>query len=199
MYYHNFSTFHAQCFFSLFISMKIFDSLSLSGTMTWSEVLALYFKKFKFRVQSALFLCLVEIGPDSWVENANMKRWWQHRQRWRRRDRRWRRPTADQFWSEKFIRASCSNELKTHKQKQKRRKRIEPNMKIKRNKNDINRKPRSNNKDILLTFLINSPTSLDLCMGYDSYLSLLSLLGKSKPGLYGLWSLLDCVSLTNCL
>lgn len=165
MYHHNFSTFHAQCFFSLYISMKKFDSLSLSGTMTWSEVLALYFKKFKFRVQSALFLCLVEIDPDSWVENSNMKRRWQHRQRWRRRNRRWRRPTADQFWSEKFIRASCSNELKTHKQKQKRRKRIEPNMKIKRNKNDINRKPRSNNKDILLTLLIDSPTSLDLCMG----------------------------------
>lgn len=59
-------------------------------------------------------------------------------------------------------------------------------MKIKRNKNDINRKPRSNNIDILLTLLIDSPKSLDLCMGYDSYLSLLSHLGKSKTGLYGL-------------
>lgn len=94
--------------------------------------------------QCALFLCLVEIGPDSWVEDANMEL----NDKIVNDDDDSIADDADQFWSEKFIRASCSNELKTHKQKQK-RKRIEPNMKIKRNKNDINRKPRSNNKDIL--------------------------------------------------
>lgn len=61
MYHHNFSTFHAQCFFFLFLSLWKY-LIRYPYLVQWrSEVLALYLKKSKFRVQSALFLCLVEI------------------------------------------------------------------------------------------------------------------------------------------
>lgn len=61
MYHHNFRTFHAQCFFFLFLSLWKY-LIRYPYLVQWrSEVLALYLKKSKFRVQSALFLCLVEI------------------------------------------------------------------------------------------------------------------------------------------